>query len=185
MSSIVSNETVWQDAVSNQQPAQEDYAYLAYLKLEVPSPEADHTVVSRFIAAYLVQRAGYSPCSALQHASKFGLDGQSLYDAELATFQRIVPMQGRGIWRLVHWSSPWGGVCTSAIGQSKTIKEKSSEPESLRARFHSESESCSGFASSYSTESSVSNSSLRARSYQRLSSTDPGRVYYGSRRSRT
>ncbi|CAL8584030.1 hypothetical protein XPA_009638 [Xanthoria parietina] len=88
MSSIVSNETVWQDAVSNQQPAQEDYAYLAYLKLEVPSPEADHTVVSRFIAAYLVQRAGYSPCSALQHASKFGLDGQSLYDAELATFQR-------------------------------------------------------------------------------------------------
>lgn len=82
MSSIVSNETVWQDAVSNQQPAQEDYAYLAYLKLEVPSPEADHT------AAYLVQRAGCSPCSALQHASKFGLDGQSLYDAELATFQR-------------------------------------------------------------------------------------------------
>ena len=164
-------------------PQSEDpeYAYLAHIPLEVPQPTAKPPAVVAFIAAYLIQRSGFPPETAMRKASRLkSTDGAQFYDMDLDDLNRVFGMQGEGIWMMIQAAAPWRSsgyrralsgflsqpqqpaYNTSApIETSKMMKEKMSEPCAYGT-------STSASASS----SAVATGSLRARRWsQRHGST--------------
>lgn len=154
-----------------------EYAYLAHIPLEVPSPHAKTPAVVAFIATFLIQEYGFPPGTAMRKASRLkSTDGAQLHSMDPDDFYRVFDLQGHGIWRMVR-SSGYRRSLSSFLfplppesSTSRMRKEKVSEPESHLLR--SQSESCA--VSTSASSSAVATGSLRARRWsQRHASTRP------------
>lgn len=107
MSLFSRNDDIFEDALGAS-----DYSYLAHISLEVPAPTAKPAAVVDFIAGFLVQHRGFIPRRAMRKARRLSMDGAQLYNQSLEKLERVLPINGRGLWTSIHNSS-WRAVCTT------------------------------------------------------------------------